>query len=121
MDSCVPVCAAVRFIADDQGMFVSALGLLQDATGLLGAPRAKVRSFKRYDSLIADRRTALRGDCQQRHDRDAHSRGRLVQGQLDGSRQGARVPLSIPVYMLPRRSSLWERTVDVCMQHVYYK
>jgi len=31
----------VRFIADDQGSLISSLGLLQDATGLLGAPRAK--------------------------------------------------------------------------------
>ncbi|KAI0259506.1 Redoxin [Gloeopeniophorella convolvens] len=31
----------VHFIADDQALFVSALGLIQDATPLLGAPRAK--------------------------------------------------------------------------------
>ncbi|KAI0043024.1 Redoxin [Auriscalpium vulgare] len=33
--------SAVHFIADDQGSFIGQLGLLQDATGLLGAPRAK--------------------------------------------------------------------------------
>jgi len=31
----------VRFIADDKGTFVGALGLLFDASGLLGAPRSK--------------------------------------------------------------------------------
>lgn len=32
----------VRFIADDRGEFTSGLGLLFDATGLLGSPRSKV-------------------------------------------------------------------------------
>ncbi|KAA1470995.1 Redoxin [Dentipellis sp. KUC8613] len=40
-DKLAPGGTGVRFIADDQGAFVSNLGLLQDATGLLGAPRAK--------------------------------------------------------------------------------
>jgi peroxiredoxin len=31
----------IHFVADDQGRFVSALGLLFDATPLLGAPRSK--------------------------------------------------------------------------------
>ncbi|THH16041.1 hypothetical protein EW146_g4531 [Bondarzewia mesenterica] len=31
----------VRFISDDQGKFAGTLGLLMDATGALGAPRAK--------------------------------------------------------------------------------
>ncbi|KIY51971.1 Redoxin [Fistulina hepatica ATCC 64428] len=31
----------VRFIADDQGLFVSSLGLVFDATPLLGGPRSK--------------------------------------------------------------------------------
>jgi len=31
----------VRFVADDQALFVSALGLITDATPALGAPRAK--------------------------------------------------------------------------------
>ncbi|TFY56109.1 hypothetical protein EVG20_g9055 [Dentipellis fragilis] len=39
-DKLAPGGTGVRFIADDQGAFVSNLGLLQDATGLLGAPRA---------------------------------------------------------------------------------
>ena len=34
---------AVHFIADDQGAFTGALGMLFDASGLLGAPRSKVR------------------------------------------------------------------------------
>jgi len=34
----------IHFIADDAGEFTTALGLLFDATGLLGGPRAKVRS-----------------------------------------------------------------------------
>ena len=33
---------AVRFIADDQALFVSGLGLVLDATPALGAPRSKV-------------------------------------------------------------------------------
>lgn len=33
---------AVRFIADDQAFFVSKLGLVLDASPVLGAPRAKV-------------------------------------------------------------------------------
>ncbi|ETW76481.1 atypical 2-cysteine peroxiredoxin [Heterobasidion irregulare TC 32-1] len=32
---------SVRFIGDDQGLLVGSLGLLQDATGLLGNPRSK--------------------------------------------------------------------------------
>ncbi|KAI0067523.1 Redoxin [Artomyces pyxidatus] len=36
-----PSGSKVRFIADDQGAFVSSLGLVQDATSLLGGPRAK--------------------------------------------------------------------------------
>jgi len=35
---------AVRFIADDQALFVSGLGLVLDASPVLGAPRAKVYS-----------------------------------------------------------------------------
>jgi len=34
---------AIHFIADDQGTFVSSLGLIFDAGGLLGASRSKVR------------------------------------------------------------------------------
>jgi len=34
---------AVRFIADDQALLVSELGLVLDATPILGAPRAKVK------------------------------------------------------------------------------
>lgn len=33
---------AVRFISDDQASFVSELGLVMDASPVLGAPRAKV-------------------------------------------------------------------------------
>jgi peroxiredoxin len=36
---------AVRFIADDQALFVSELGLVFDATPILGAPRAKVNTW----------------------------------------------------------------------------
>ncbi|KAH7919676.1 Redoxin [Leucogyrophana mollusca] len=36
-----PQGTGVRFIADDTGEFTSGLGLLFDATGLLGAPRSK--------------------------------------------------------------------------------
>jgi hypothetical protein len=37
---------AVRFIADDQALFVSGLGLVLDATPILGAPRAKVTHLR---------------------------------------------------------------------------
>lgn len=33
---------AIHFIADDKGAFVGALGMLFDASPLLGAPRSKV-------------------------------------------------------------------------------
>lgn len=33
---------AIRFIADDKGAFVGALGLLFDASERLGGPRSKV-------------------------------------------------------------------------------
>ena len=37
------MCAiAIHFIADDQGAFTGALGMLFDASPLLGAPRSKV-------------------------------------------------------------------------------
>jgi peroxiredoxin len=34
---------AIHFIADDKGAFVSSVGLIFDASGLLGGPRSKVR------------------------------------------------------------------------------
>ena len=40
-----PSSTAVRFIADDKGTFTAALGLLFDASGLLGAPRSKASSL----------------------------------------------------------------------------
>ena len=36
---------AVHFIADDQGAFTGALGMLFDASPLLGGPRSKVSSI----------------------------------------------------------------------------
>ena len=39
----IPEELTVHFIADDQGAFVGALGMLFDASALLGAPRSKVR------------------------------------------------------------------------------
>jgi len=36
-----PEGSPIRFIADDQSLFVSGLGLLMDGTGALGGPRAK--------------------------------------------------------------------------------
>ena len=35
--------AAIHFVADDQGAFTAALGMLFDASPLLGGPRSKVR------------------------------------------------------------------------------
>lgn len=39
------ICSAVRFLADDSGAFTAKLGMLFDATPLLGGPRSKVRSL----------------------------------------------------------------------------
>lgn len=39
---------AIHFIADDQGIFSTHVGLVFDATALLGAPRSKVRTFPGY-------------------------------------------------------------------------
>ena len=45
---------AVRFIADDQALFVSGLGLILDATPALGAPRSKV-THPRISSRVTSR------------------------------------------------------------------
>jgi len=45
---------AVRFIADDQALFVSGLGLILDATPALGAPRSKV-THPRIGSRLTSR------------------------------------------------------------------
>lgn len=42
MTSCLTCITAVHFIADDQGAFTGALGMLFDASPLLGGPRSKV-------------------------------------------------------------------------------
>ena len=38
-----PHVSDIHFIADDKGAFTSGVGMLFDASGLLGAPRSKVR------------------------------------------------------------------------------
>jgi len=40
-DKLAPEGTPIHFVADDQGAFVSALGLVMDATALLGGPRSK--------------------------------------------------------------------------------
>ena len=47
-----PQGTGVRFIADDTGEFTSSLGLLFDATGLLGAPRAKRYAIVAQDGNV---------------------------------------------------------------------
>ena len=42
---------AIHFIADDQGAFTGALGMLFDASDLLGAPRSKVRTLQLRSSI----------------------------------------------------------------------
>lgn len=48
-DNTAPHGTPVRFIADDKGAFISALGLIYDATRELGGPRAK-----RYALVVDD-------------------------------------------------------------------
>jgi peroxiredoxin len=47
MDYSKKINTAIRFIADDQSFFVSALGLVLDGTVALGGPRAKVTNTSR--------------------------------------------------------------------------
>ena len=48
-----PLSSAIHFIADDQGAFIGALGMLFDASGLLGAPRSKVRLGQHYAPYLS--------------------------------------------------------------------
>ena len=42
----------IHFIADDKGAFIGALGMLFDASGLLGAPRSKVGTLAIYNDYV---------------------------------------------------------------------
>jgi hypothetical protein len=61
---------AIRFIADDQSLFVSGLGLLMDGTGALGGPRAKVTNPSMYLTLILTHVTCVSFYTALRHYRD---------------------------------------------------
>ena len=50
----------VEFIADDKGELTSALGLLFDASGLLGGPRSKVRVVSTALIRVSDALVAVR-------------------------------------------------------------
>ncbi|KAI0067522.1 Redoxin [Artomyces pyxidatus] len=51
-DSLAPDGTPVRFIADDQGAFVSSLGLLEDTTAVLGTPRARRFALVVKDGVV---------------------------------------------------------------------
>jgi hypothetical protein len=86
---------AIRFIADDQSLFVSGLGLLMDGTGALGGPRAKVTNTSISLALILTHVTCVSFYTALRHYRNRRNhryrncggkRGRVNQhGGLKGS------------------------------------
>ena len=91
---------AVRFLADDAGAFTAKLGLLFDATPLLGGPRSKVISFSlvrcaRILNLILNLLpcTALRTHCGRGQSDPHRDRGGPFQRRCDLCGEDSRIPL----------------------------